>query len=317
MWDALIRRARRWMRPRAPEPLPVQLDRHRIYVLPTAGGLFFAGLIGAMLLTALNFNNNPGLLLALLLAGAAHTSLLAAHLQLSGLRVEAIAAEPVPAGTPLHLRLALAESDGRPRIGVQIACGDVTTTVSLTGGSVTAELALATDRRGLLPLPRLTLSSIQPLGLVRAWAYVWPAQQLLVYPAAEPHAPPLPLPTNLQGLPQPERLGEDVHHLRDYRPGDAPRLIAWKPSARHETLLVRDAEQPRGGELVLDWQHTAGLPYEQRIRRLARWVEMAEQAGLRYGLRLPAQPPIPVGQGDAHRHRCLRALALLPQEALQ
>ena len=83
------------MRPRAPETLPAQLTRHRIYVLPTASGLFFGLLLGAMLLGALNFNNNPALLLALLLAGAAQASLIAAHMQLSGLRVEAVAAEPV------------------------------------------------------------------------------------------------------------------------------------------------------------------------------------------------------------------------------
>ncbi|HQQ58352.1 MAG TPA: DUF58 domain-containing protein, partial [Thermomonas sp.] len=63
------RRLQAWMRPRGPEALPVQLDRHRIYVLPTASGLFFALLLGTMLLGALNFNYNPALLLALLLAG--------------------------------------------------------------------------------------------------------------------------------------------------------------------------------------------------------------------------------------------------------
>ena len=78
-------------RPRAPESLPVRLDRRRVYVLPTATGLFFALLLGTMGLGALNYNNNPALLLALLLAGAAQASLLFAHLQLSGVRIEAVA----------------------------------------------------------------------------------------------------------------------------------------------------------------------------------------------------------------------------------
>ena len=90
--------------------------------------------------------------------------------------------------------------------------------------------------------------------------------------------------------------------------------MAWKASARHDSLLVRDYEQQRGGELLLDWQQTAGLPYEQRIRRLARWVDDAEREGRRYGLQLPAQPLIASDRGAPHRHRCLRALALLPQE---
>jgi hypothetical protein len=39
-------------------------------VLPTRFGLFVATLLAAMLLGALNYNNNPALLLALLLAAA-------------------------------------------------------------------------------------------------------------------------------------------------------------------------------------------------------------------------------------------------------
>lgn len=315
MREALRARMRSWTRPRAPEALPVQLTRHRIYVLPTASGLFFGVLLGAMLLGALNFNNNPALLLALLLAGAALGSLIAAHLQLSGLRIDALGAEPVAAGEPLRLHIALATPDARQRRGLRLAYADEAVHVAVDARGATAALPLATARRGLLPAPRLELSTVQPLGLARAWGYVWPAQSLLVYPAPEALAPPLPLPAGAQGRPQPSRTGEDPHHLRDYRPGDAPRSVAWKASARHDSLLVRDGEQARGGELVLDWAQTDGLAYEHRIRRLARWVDDAEREGRRYGLRLPATPPIEAGQGPGHRHRCLRALALLPHEA--
>ncbi len=313
MIAALRRRMRAWMRPRAPEPLPAQLTRQRIYVLPTASGLFFGLLLGAMLLGALNFNNNPALLLALLLAGAAQASLIAAHMQLSGLRVDAVAAEPVAAGEDLHLRIALGATDARQRRGLRVALGGHAAHVALDASGASAELRLPTTRRGLLPLPRLEFSTVQPLGLARAWAYAWPAQSLLVYPAPEAQAPLLPVPAGIQGHPQTTRSGDDPHHLRAYRPGDAPRSVAWKASARHDSLLVRDYEQQRGGELLLDWQQTAGLPYEQRIRRLARWIDDAERDGRRYGLQLPAQPLIASDRGPPHRHRCLRALALLPQ----
>jgi len=315
MFAALRRRIRALTRPRAPEALPARLDRHRIYVLPTASGLFFGLLLGTMLLGALNFNNNPALLLALLLAGAALASLIAAHMQLSGLRIDAVAAEPVAAGEALHLRIALAADDARQRRGLRIAHEEHAAHVALDPRGTTAELRLPTARRGLMPVPKLELSTVQPLGLARAWAYAWPAQSLLVYPAPEAQAPPLPVPAGEQGHPQAARAGDEPHHLRAYRPGDAPRSVAWKASARHDNLLVRDYEQQRGGELLLDWQHTAGLPYEQRIRRLARWIDDAEREGRRYALQLPTQPAIAGDQGASHRHRCLRALALLPQDA--
>ena len=315
MLAALSRRMQSWMRPRQAEHLPARLRRNRIYVLPTLTGLFFALMIGTMGLGALNFNNNPALLLALLLAGAAQASLIAAHMQLSGVVVDAVAADPVPAGEPLRLRIALGADDARMRRGLRIAFGESHVHAAFDHNGGAAELAIPTERRGLLPAPRLELSTVQPLGLARAWAYVWPQQSLLVYPAPEAQAPPLPAPAGDAGRAQVARAGDDVHHLRAYRAGDAPRSVAWKASARRDSLLVREYEQHRSDQLRLDWQLTAGLPHEQRIRRLARWVDDAEREGRRYALSLPAQPAIPMGLGAAHRHRCLRALALLPGEA--
>jgi hypothetical protein len=40
--ERLRQRFERLARPRSPEPLPVVLDRHRIYLLPTRFGLFCA-----------------------------------------------------------------------------------------------------------------------------------------------------------------------------------------------------------------------------------------------------------------------------------
>ena len=106
--------------------------------------------------------------------------------------------------------------------------------------------------------------------------------------------------------------GEDVHHLRNYRRGDSRRAIAWKSSARRDSLLVREYEQPLGADIVLDWSTLGRMPQEAKVSRLARWVDEAERDGRRYRLMLPGQPSLGPDQGPAHRHACLRALALLP-----
>lgn len=303
-------------RPREPEALPARFDRRRIYVLPTRFGLFFAVLTAAMVAGALNYNNNPALLLALLLVGAGMASLVSAQLQLSGLSMAAIDAEPVPAGEALTLRVHAACRDARLRHGLQVDMPDAAlgepAALAIRDGAGQALLALPTERRGWLDVPRLRVSTTWPLGLARAWSYVWPETPVLVYPAPEPSAPPLP---EGSGDPASHRLhhaGDDVHHLRNYRAGDPPRTIAWKPSARRGTLLVREYEQPAGVDLQLDWNELPSLPREARIARLARWVEEAERDGRRYRLRLPGQPPIGPDRGPAHRHACLRALALMP-----
>lgn len=314
---AAWRELRTWLesfeRPRAPEPLPVRIGRRRIYVLPTRFGLFYALLVLAMALGALNYNNNPALMLALLLGAAGLASLIASHLQLSGLQIDAMSAEPVAAGETLWLRLALSTRDGRRRRGLR---GDLDGAVGWagTGEDGNAELALPVPahRRGWLDPGRIRLSTTQPLGLARAWSRVWPRQPLLVYPRAEAHPPPLP-DTGIDA--QRSRVhpqGEEPHQLRAYRSGDAPRSIAWKHSARRDTLVVREYERAQQQDVLLDWNTLRTLGYEARISRLAGWVDLAERDGRRYRLRLPGQPHLGPGRGPEHHHACLRALALLP-----
>jgi len=299
-------------RPRAPEILPVQLDRRRVYVLPTGFGYFYAALVLAMAMGALNYNNNPALLMALLLGATGMASLIFAHLQLSGLRVEAVSADPVFAGEALVVHAALSARDGRLRRGLRLeGAGATVFAPTMATEGVVVELQVPTFERGWHDAGRLRLSTTQPLGLARAWSWIWPPS-LLVYPAPETQGPPLPEGGRAGQHARLDPVGDDVHHLRSYRAGDAPRTIAWKPSARRDTLLVREYEQPVGVEVRLDWDALATLSHEARIRRLTHWVELGEREGRRYRLSLPGHPPIGPAHGAPHRHLCLRALALMP-----
>jgi len=301
------------LRGRRPEALPVRLDHRRIYVLPTRLGLLVGGVLLAMLLGALNYNNNAGLVLAFLLIAVALNSAVMAHLGLADLRLDALQAEPAHAGGLLSLRLSF-DSGRRAREGLwlQNENGGPALLAGPAATRLDAVLALPAVRRGRQPVGRLRLTTTQPLGLVRAWAWIAPDAGMLVYPALETPTPALPgASTPGQGRPRPDRSGEDTHHLRDYRLGDAPRQIAWKASARSGQLRVREYEAGVAQDVQLDWNGLPGLGTEARIRRLAAWVVEAERQGRRSRLVLPSGVLGP-GRGATHRHACLQALALLP-----
>ena len=300
------------VRPRRTESLPITIDRRRVYILPTGFGLFLGAMRATMVRGGLNYNNTPALLLAVLIVAVANNSLLQAHLTLSGLRVTSMHAEPVHAGQPLELRIAVEATGNRRRDGLELRRGDEIAFFDLPpGGRGEVRLAIPTARRGWLEPGRMRLSTVRPLGLARAWTWLLPAGPLLVYPAPEDDTVPLP---DLGGDGQASRArqqGDQPHQLRDYRPGDAPRQIAWKASARADRLLVREYEASTNREVELDWFALATLPHEARIRRLTRWVLEADRQAVRYRMRLPAMTIGP-GRGSEHRHACLRALALLP-----
>jgi uncharacterized protein (DUF58 family) len=309
--DAAARFA--FVRPKRPEPLPVQIGRRRIYVLPTGFGLFLGAMLATMLVGGLNYNNNPALLLVFLLAGLANNSLVQAHLLLSGIRLRSLHADPVFAGEPLPLKLRFDAAGSRDRPGLELLCEGEHAEFSLPAGEEPeVVLAIPTHRRGWLVPGRMRLSTLRPYGFARAWSWLRPDIALLVYPAPELGAPPLPASVGDGDSPRSRAHGEQPHHLRDYRAGDMPRQIAWKASARADKLLVREYESAVARDLLLDWHALPELAHEPRIRRLARWVLEAERSGSRYGLRLPGLE-LPGGRGPEHRHACLRALALLPE----
>jgi uncharacterized protein (DUF58 family) len=103
---------------------------------------------------------------------------------------------------------------------------------------------------------------------------------------------------------------DDFAGLRPYQSSDSPRHVAWKASARSETLLTKFFAGRASSELWFDWERLpSGMDIEARLSRLARWVVLAEERGLRYGLKLPGAS-VPLGEGFPHREKCLRELAL-------
>lgn len=299
---------------RAREPLPVILDRRRIYVLPSPPGLFFGVLVGAMLVGGLNYNNNPALMLCFFVASALHTSLLKGYLNLRGLRLAQVQATPVHAGQPVLLRFSFEAGERRSRTALCLSREGRTACFAAPVGQVAeVTLEVPTERRGWMPIGRIQVFTRHPLGLFQVWSWIHPDRQALVYPAAETSAPPLPRGGELADGRVRRGAGEEPHSLRDYRVGDPLRLVAWKRSARTGHLMVREFETPRGGDVLLDWEQLGAVPYELRIRRLARWVLDAEREGLRSLLRVPGTRLGPASGSD-HVHACLRVLALLPGE---
>ncbi|MHA6203202.1 DUF58 domain-containing protein [Dyella soli] len=316
---ATLRRAQAWAerrlpaltRYKRPESLPIVLHRRRIYIVPSAFGGGFTVLLLVMLMGSLNYTNNAALLLTCALGSAGTASMLVAFRSLNGLRLTGVRQGHAIAGEPLSLQLVFGGSDhAHPSLHADME-GQTESFALAAHGDRLVTMDLATSRRGWQRLPRIKLWTQWPLGLFHAWSWIHPDQAVLVWPRPETGGPP-PFASGEQGQRQRLHQGEDLAALRDYRPGDPPRHIAWKTSARHDQLLVKDFEQPElREEWRLDWRHLPQLAPEARIARLARWLGEAESAGRAFSLWLPDED-IGLGSGRSHYARCMNALARLP-----
>lgn len=304
------------LRSRPPEPSPVMLGHRRIYVLPTRMGMAFAGALFVMLLGAINYNLSLGYALVFLLAGLGMAAILHSFRNLVALSFSPGRADPVFAGEIAHFSLLVhnPRQEERRLVELTLRGGTHETVDVLANMTIEARLGLPTTRRGWLDLPRLTIETTYPLGLIRAWAYAAPAMRCLVYPQPAPNAPPPPLADGTTGgRMQPSQAGDDFSGLRGHQPADPPRHVAWKAAARQDAsvpLLTKQFSGTTAETLWFDWNTLhAETSIERRLSIMARWVLDAAAAGASWGLRLPSVA-IPVDHGAVHLHACLKALAL-------
>jgi uncharacterized protein (DUF58 family) len=299
-----------------PERGVIVLRHRRVYIVPTRLGWIFGVTLGLLLVGSINYALSLGFAMTFLLAGMGLAGMVHTARNLARLAVSVGRVEPVFAGEAAQFRLYLdarAPFD-RPAILLrQLASGAQLVTDVPAAAMAEAVLAVPAARRGWLALGRVMLETRYPLGLFRAWSYVEPDAQALIYPEPEYSALPAPRADARAGGGSAQAQGnEDFSGLRDYQRSDSPRHVAWKAFARGGAMLTKQFAGEASAELWLDWQDLPrDLPVEARLSRLTGWVLSAEKAGARYGLRLPGAE-IPPDRGDAHRAACLQALALHP-----
>lgn len=321
------RRWRAWSNARSPRQDRLTLTQRTVYILPSKGGIGYGLVVAILLLAAINEQLNLAYALAFLLGGVGLSGMWLTHANLRGLTLSLGTLSSVHAGQSLSMPVVLdASALARGRFGLMLrahgepddSLPDEVAAEVAPGHQSTVHVPLATRRRGWLELPRVRIDTTYPLGLFKAWAYWRARQRVLVWPALDAHAPPLPdspvhggtrVALAAQAMDMPEGL-------RPWRRGDTLRSVAWKKSATRlasgQPPVSREAAARQRQECWVDWDQAQGLPLEARLSRLASWLVMAEQhaldLGQPYGLRMPGLSLGPA-QGAQHLQQCLDTLA--------
>lgn len=183
------------------------------------------------------------------------------------------------------------------------------------GEAATVRAEAGWDRRGVYPLETVTLATSFPFGLFRkerdleipGEAVVWPRHDLTL---REPRP----------GGERIRRAGEtfagaagargEYRGLRPYRPGDDPRDVHWKTTARAGQPVVREYERDRSSALwiCLELRTSAGDEAEAALEVAASLAAAAERRGDPFAL-ATAEARVPPGSGPAQLERVLDALA--------
>lgn len=158
-------------------------------------------------------------------------------------------------------------------------------------GRVEVSAVVTPIARGVAHLSAVRVSSAFPFGLVRKSCSFEDRRELPVQPRVArlrsdatsrlvSRADLGATATALRGR------GDEFYGLREYTPGDSPRLIAWRSSARLGSLVVRENTAPAAGQVwvLLHLGASQGGPREDAIVLAASLIAHAQATGVEPGL---------------------------------
>ena len=289
------------------------LNPRRIYIIPTRWGLLYGVMLLALLVGSINYSLSLGYYVTFLLASLGNIAMLHTWRNLVHLQIEVLHAKPVFASSVAQVTLKVSDNKNRQRYNIAARFADnIVTQDDITANSSQAfELALTTQQRGWLSVPRIALYTEFPLSLFHAWAYVDNPFQVLVYakPSDNNSLQPESIDAGAKGASHLNKGDDDFYGHKTYQIGDSPSRVDWKASSRGVGMLTKQYSGTGQSMLWLDWAATEG-EHEARISLLTQWVIEANNTHQTYGLKLPASLIEP-SNSDAHYHQCLRALALI------
>ena len=308
----LRQRYQRWLSRRLPPARSITLEQRRLFIFPSRNGFLFIFTLLLMLLMAINYQNNLiyGLTfwLGMLFVVAIHFT----HGNLMKMVITGVRAESVYPGQRAEFLLRLSCTSGRGgHYSVRLTWPDCESVVDVpANGCIEVPLYLKVGGRGWFRPPRLRIESLYPLGLLRCWSFaeldlpalVWP--QPLVTDAVRSEDPD----AGNRGFSDQTGI-DDLAGFRDYRAGDAPRLIDWRSLARAQPLQTKLFSAPVREDHWLDWSDFSWGSDEQKLSWLCWLALQYHGRSEEFGLRLP-NSEVPMAGGDRQRELVLRSLAL-------
>ena len=340
----------RWFAARAPKSDSATLNLRNVYIFFSREGMLFALLLVITFIAGINYGNNLVLGLCFYLISVWLISFHVTFAHISGLQVRLLEVTMAEAGTPVWVTLQLRNESRQPRRQLllsfdQVGFEQATKQKSEKTGKKSHKkkpsnnnqnsilvtrlqdeqiirLPVQTYSRGQLELPRLKIKTVYPLGIMRAWSYVYFARSAWVYPKPETFdwqaqyaiVSQEDLPTGGQ-----YRQGQDdFERLDNYIEGESLARVSWGHVARGQGMFTKHFADPVGHEQTLEYADMPAAHHEQKLAQMVYGALKLGELGVPFNMRLPNDMPFDkhsaatMGEGEVFAQTCLLRLAKAP-----
>lgn len=311
MFNFFHKRFDKWLQRRLPATKKITLNSSNLFIFPSKAGIHFILSCFILFLLGTNYQNNLILFMVYFLCSFMVTCLLLSFRNVNNLTISATENQTQFVGKSAQFGLRLTPTKSCPHdliFSFQHSNSDLQPLIEQNN----ILLYAVANKRGYFKPGRITLRSSFPFGLYNVWTHIDFDTEVLIYP--QPIANKMQLQSIAdnsvnQSFSKTTTGVDQFSTLKAYQPGESLKSVAWKQLAQGRGWLSKQFEQSVGGDCVLDIANLSHVPLETRLSYLCFHIIELEKRQQRYALILPNHE-IAVSVGEAHKHRCLKALAL-------
>lgn len=278
------------------------LKQKDVLVFVYRPGYIYVALILITFVAGVNYANNLILAFCFLISSLLCISFYLAYRQLKGLEITLDYDDVGQVGQAVELIVTLSQTQPRERY-LSVNVGLEKQYLHLQHSSQQLRFHFYPAQRGAFYYPDLSLMSMYPLGLVRAWTHLYLKQQLITWVAPQAVIQPHQQQSMLEaGM-------DEFYELKNYQLGDSLTYVAWKQLARGQGMYIKQfAPHPEQQQLLIDYAALGMHDHEQKLKVMMGLIEQCEQQQQPYAIKLPQQQ-LSLGLGEAQLQQAKRLLA--------
>lgn len=301
---------------RTPKSDQVSLGLKNVYVFFSKQGLLFALLLGITFIMGINYANNLVLGLCFYLFGMWLVAVFHTFVQISSLKIELMQTHLTKAGDVAWVEVVLSVKSRQPSRQIELWFeGAEALRLSEVRHGTHVSLSVPTHQRGCMTLPRLCVQTTYPLGILKAWSYMYFKTPIWVYPKEEAFEYEQNI---LAKMPTDAHTGavsvggqEDFERLDTYQAGENLSRVSWVHVARGSGMLTKHFGDPMGSRLSINYHDMPSPYHEQKLSQMVFVLLHMAHTEQTFEFVLPNQP-VQEGRGRAFIQACLLSLAKAP-----
>ena len=303
----LKKKFRHWLSQRFQFQQQKQLNQRDILIFIYQQGYLYLVLIAITFIAGINYANNLILGFCFLITAILCISFYLTFKQLHQLSIQVVLPEVGRVGEALEIHLYFKQDKPTIRY-LKLNVEQQQHQILLSDLEQQITLSFVPSKRGQFHVPDIQLYSTYPLGLVRAWSYLFLKKQVWIAPQAQVFEQEHDVASDA-GLPD----LDEYRDLRNYQLGDALQTISWKQAARGQGLYVKQFENQVDVHTVeISYAQMPASGHEEKLALMMGLVDRCEQQKTAYVLRTHEQV---LGKGCGEQQFIQAQLILAQAEA--